>query len=409
MAQTRSSRGYFSQGEPFYVQLLKLNPDGTSGYRSVQNWLNRLRRRGSRSSTHSCLSALGRLVKETGLDPDALVVLSPEDGARRVQGLCDGLNAKGGWQFARTSGFRLTAFFKANGLEVGKLLDLDYRGMERVEYVPSKDEVYRMADVSGLRDRAIILTLYGSGLRNSTLRALRSGDVKEQFEKDINPLRIHVTGELRRADPDACKEWVEYWTFLTGEPLEALKAYMRNRGPIRDEEPLFAPEGRNLTPEMRREPVSKSTLLRVVKNAARRAGLREWRAIRVHSLRKTFPSILDSGHHGGGQIAEDDKEYLMGHTLPGQKAPYHTSNVEVLASRYVKHDWDRHPLALTKEEVRTEVLGLLMGKLADADLAPVAERLGISPEEIRLLIKRLRPEVRRRERILLRLSRERKR
>ncbi|MEM2906289.1 MAG: hypothetical protein QW057_00445 [Candidatus Bathyarchaeia archaeon] len=95
MALTRSSCGYFPRGEPFYVQVLGLNPEGTSRYRSVQNLLNKLRRRGSRSSTRASLSALRRLVKETGLDPDALVASSPEEAARRVQGFCDGFNATG--------------------------------------------------------------------------------------------------------------------------------------------------------------------------------------------------------------------------------------------------------------------------------------------------------------------------
>ena len=61
---------------------------------------------------------------------------------------------------------------------------------------------------------------------------------------------MHITGELRKIVPDACKEGVEYWTFLGREAVEALKAYLNERrevyGRIEDDELLFPSESRSL-------------------------------------------------------------------------------------------------------------------------------------------------------------------
>lgn len=239
----------------------------------------------------------------------------------------------------------LRSFLKANGFRVEELdLEDSYRAMKRPEHVPTKEEVYRMASVCGLKWRAIVLCLFQSGLRNSALRALTYGMLKEQVESGVVPIRIHVTGELRKVPPDACKEDVDYWTFFGAEACEALRQYINWRreryGGIEDDELLFPSESRALPKRERlRKPIDQWHLTRIVKKAARRAGIKEWKNVRAHSLRKTFRSVLDAGYVDGGQMAEDDKEYLMGHKLPGAKEPYHNANVNVLEERYMRLRW----------------------------------------------------------------------
>jgi len=86
----------------------------------------------------------------------------------------------------------LKTFFKVNGFKGTGALEVERhyqpsRYRKRSEYIPTSSEIYNMAFAAGTkRNRAVILALYTSGLRNSTLRALLFGDVKEELEKEID-------------------------------------------------------------------------------------------------------------------------------------------------------------------------------------------------------------------------------
>jgi integrase len=280
-----------------------------------------------------------------GLNPDQLTKLSKMKIGERVQNFCDKYNNAGKARTAHLALNCLRSFFKSNGINELEIEDYQWRKNRKPEYVPTKDEVYRIADHCDARGRALILCAFQSGLRNATLRALCLKNLKEGLEERKVPIRIHVTPELKKIIPEACKENAEYFTFLGREAAEALREYLAWRakkyGDLVDDDPLFAPYAAFSSGGETERHLSEDSPERLIKRAARRARIREWQNVRFHSLRKSFRTVLDAGYANGGQLAEDDKEFLMGHRLPSAKEPYHTANVDVLAERYMLLKWSR--------------------------------------------------------------------
>jgi integrase len=240
----------------------------------------------------------------------------------------------------------LKAFFAANGFTRNRALELEsyYRPpRHRItnEYIPTKAEVYRMADSSGsLRDRAIILMLYSSGLRNSTLRALRVKDVKKELLAGQDIVMIAVYPEMKEVDPAACKGGIPYYTFLCDEGTQALRLYLEDRkerfGGISEEEPLFCTEHNQLPREERcKRPITGRELQIIAKLAARRAGLPQWARVHPHAFRKSYERILRTQLIDGSNMDVKTQEFLMGHVLPGSQDNYYDySKVEEMRVLY---------------------------------------------------------------------------
>ena len=331
--------------------LLDMRIDGwKSGYASVDNVLRHLQRKSSGYGTPSYASVewyapvLNAFCKYAGKDPDQLVSLAKDEIEELIHSYLDAALAKGlSKKTVKNRRSCLLMHFKKNGYRGAKDLEIEvypvparYRKM--LEYIPNSAEILAMADsAKSVRDRAIVLCTYTSGLRESTVKALRYKDVKHDLSSDV--VLIPVYPEMKRIHHKACKNNIPYYTFFDAISTTALKSYLRSRetsfGPIGDEEILFAPDARasHVAHDLAKfKPLAKMEINRIVKNAARNAGLKEWQNIHPHSLRKSFEEALRRRRPDGSMMNEKEVEFLFGHLLAGSQDPYFGSGVRVQGS-----------------------------------------------------------------------------
>jgi len=311
-----------------------LKVDGwSSGYESVEGRGRLLRhlkcKTGNEGSRATYLKILAMFVRFTGLNLDQLVSLRKKEVEERVQAFCDLARAL---RTANRKMEELKTFFKCNGFRNGDkcnlVLEKRYVGAgqrSKPEYIPTDEEIYRMANEDGLnlKWRAFILTLYTTGMRNSTVRVLRYGDIREELESGITPLLVRIYPEMKGIVPEACKITFHTLFFMPKETVEAIEAYLDEReerlGPLGDDQILFCTDNRQIPIEKRPyTPLDMTAPQKFVRKAAKNVGIREWRYITPHSLRKAFErAVRNSG------LNTKDQEFFMGHILPGTQDVYY--------------------------------------------------------------------------------------
>ena len=332
-----------------------------SSYDSVQKLLNHLARyTKSEGSKEKYLNILRRFCEWSGYNPDELVRLSKEDVESLIQSFADELASMNRSKaYVNSVIKKLKTFFRSNGykdLEVAMhFVPTRYR--KRPEYVPTKEEIYAMADAAGsLRNRAIILFLWSSGLRVSTLCALNYGDVADDVERGETHIMVPVYPEMKERVADACKGNIPYYTFICMEAGEALRSYLREREEkygLSREEPLFQSDwtlwGRDERPTKR---LGRRGVALIVKRSAKLAGIEKWRYVTPHCLRKAFESVLVSPTIDGGRLDKGTQEFFMGHILPGtQDVYYDRTKVDFHRKEYAKLDFSRSKAGKTTDKL----------------------------------------------------------
>jgi integrase len=315
----------------------------SSEYKSLDKVLRHYKRRlGSEKTKENLLNFLKGLCVFSGRNPDELATLSVSEASEVVQAYLDSLADKDrSIRYINVATAYIKTFFRVNGFEGERELRVERyfqpsRYRKRPEYVPMPEEIQRMAYAAGSkRNMAVILTLYTSGLRVSTLQALIYGDIREELEKGLEVIKIPVYPEMKRRILGACKGGIPYYTFASKMSVEVLREYLQERvkeyGGIEDGEPLFCSDTTNVPAEKRRKtPIMKKTLEQLVKRAAFKAGIKQWRNVTPHCFRKAFESALRNNG-----IDLKDQEFLMGHILPGTQDTYYDyTKVEDLRAKY---------------------------------------------------------------------------
>ncbi len=354
----RSKHGYFVTTTPGYKLLLK--------DKSVKKWVSNLKRKaGWRTTVPSYLRTLYVFTEYSGKSPKELIAIAsgtkkPERRGELtrahpvitglVQRFINELLRTGKQERARHVRTCLTSFFKANGI----LLELEsiQRAGKREEFIPSKEQVFAMADYAGSpRNRAIILCMFQSGLGITTIRNLNYGHVKKQLEKNRIPIRIRITSRITQKASQT-----SFYAFLGTEACDALKIYIKERNrkiqkmkekgvnvrELTEDSPLFASEGKN-APFGERMAVS--SIWRVIKESAERAGLGK-KKIKPNSLKKAFETEINKS-----PIGEEIKRYLKGNPIQGAKYNLHEVEQKYLMCNFGRTELSK--LTIIKEFVQS--------------------------------------------------------
>jgi integrase/recombinase XerC len=158
--------------------------------------------------------------------------------------------------------------------EAFRLLEIPFEksrsGCVGTTAVPARTDTRPRAEKKGLRDRAILELLYSSGIRVGELVGLSLN----QIDLDLGIVKVMGKGRKERIVPVGSKA------------IEALKAYLGERGALGGEEPLFLnSRGGRLTAR---------TVGRLVKKYTKRSGI--FRKVSPHTLRHSFAThLLDAG------------------------------------------------------------------------------------------------------------------
>jgi integrase/recombinase XerC len=181
------------------------------------------------------------------------------------------------------------------------------------------DEAFRLMESPArngrLRDRAILELLYSSGLRVGELVGLNSN----QLDLDLGIVKVMGKGRKERIVPVGLKA------------VQAVKAYLEERGTLEGREPLFVnSRGGRLTAR---------SVGRLVKKYTKRSGI--FRKVSPHSLRHSFAThLLDAG----ADIREIQE--MLGHVSLSTTQRYTHVSLGRLMEVYDK----AHPRSFKKRE-----------------------------------------------------------
>lgn len=166
-----------------------------------------------------------------------------------------------------------------------------------------KEEIRLLLEHTGVRNQAIFLVLYESGMRPNTLRKLRWRHIKEEFLEQRIPMKIKLTSDILKCRVS------ERWTFIGEDGYKALKRYLAVKGlPQKDEDYVFTkekPTGGQLGISAFSQSFNK--LVKKLSLAEPRGPEgKKPKEIRLYCLRKAFDKYLDAD--------EAYKEFWTGHT-----------------------------------------------------------------------------------------------
>ncbi len=342
-------------------------------------------RSGSIMSLYAYTNTLRQFSGRIGYTPDDIIADAKPDSLRpdpiRIEkhrqflGDCLAELQDQGRSPGRLHGYskHVRTFYKVNGIQ----LPSPYLPIPRPVYkdrAPTQEELSNLVDTANLREKLILSMVCLGGFREGTLTRLQYRHIKDDMEKHIVPLHVHVEAEITKG------KYHDYDTFLGADAVDYLRKYLEARrkggvlhphiGPeeIQDDSPIIRDEMHDDTRgAMRAEPrsIGEKQVYKVIHQLYIKTGLlkpgQNHYTLRVHSLRKFFKTQLIAAG-----VPESYVDYMMGHTVD----TYHdiqSKGVEFLRGVYAKGGVSIRPKT---QQTAYEIL------------ASLAKQLGKDPDKV---------------------------
>jgi integrase len=228
---------------------------------------------------------------------------------------------------------------------------------------PTPEELSRLVDIADIRGKLIVAMLAQGGFRLGTLCKLRYRHIREDFERNIIPIHIHVEAKITKG------KYHDYDTFLGKEAVDYLRAYLEarkagglpNKIPpetIQDESPLIRSEHAKEV-----KALSPGQIYNVLHRLMAQAGFLGSKVgrrytVRPHSIRKFFRTQMAAL---GAQT--DYIEYMMGHTI----STYH--DIEMKGIEFLRAEYAKAGLSI-KPKSETNKMAIVRDFLKSMNLNP---------------------------------------
>jgi integrase len=331
--------------------------------KSVVKWLLNLKQ----SSSQPYLYYLNRFCEYAKLDPDTVLEnAKSSDKAREathdtLKAFRRDLESKGNSSNTLQQAYMSVRSFLAwNGVKLDRM-PRAFKGRVRYESdrVLEPHEVARMISFAkSTRDKAVISTLCHAQ-RVGVLPALRYGMIREQLEKNVNPIVIDVKGDLiDELGVNVNKESVPYRFAIVRETADLIRQMLRERRgaeePIDDESWLFrsysrsvkAGKGLRRIPASQPGPALRSDFIsEMVQEVAVTAGIQKKRLIgkMINGTQKVkydvhahvFRRFWKRQMRQAGIVDKDFLDFMMGHKLPYDGA-YDKFDADYIRKEYAK-------------------------------------------------------------------------
>jgi site-specific recombinase XerD len=277
----------------------------------------------------------------------------------------------------------IRTFYRVNEIEIPRP-NLPRPAIVSKDRAPKPEELQRLLDVADLRERTIVSMLALAGFREGTLVRLQYRHVREDLEKGIVPIHIHVEAAITKG------KYHDYDTFLGAEAAENLKLYLEKRKQgspdrkippedIENRSPLIR-DAQSATPKV----IGEKQLYKMIHGVYHKAGLLAQNqnggyVLRVHSLRKFFKTQLMALG-----LQADYIDYMMGHTID----TYHdiqSKGIEFLRNLYASAGLSIKPrsnyskIDMLKDIVRS--WGLEPERILSSEALAEPHRTYASPQE----------------------------